>query len=93
MCIIIYFVVLFAYLILQVTIDMSDYTVTCVCMGFTRIGYLCRHVFCVFRHHNIERIPLKYVHPRWRRDALPSSVHSIANRQCTTVYLVGRSKS
>ncbi|KAJ0704530.1 putative Zinc finger, SWIM-type, MULE transposase domain, FHY3/FAR1 family [Helianthus annuus] len=71
----------------KVTIDLSDHSVTCVCMGFTRVGYLCRHVFCVFRTHNIEKIPLKYVHPRWRKDALPSSIHSLANR-----YFVNESK-
>jgi hypothetical protein len=49
-------------------------------MGFTRIGYLCRHVFCVFRHHNVEHIPQQYVSKRWRQDVLPKCVFSIGKR-------------
>jgi hypothetical protein len=49
-------------------------------MGFTRIGYLCRHIYCVFRVHKIKEIPLRYVTNRWRRQVLPSRVYSIANR-------------
>ncbi|XP_021991431.1 protein FAR1-RELATED SEQUENCE 5-like [Helianthus annuus] len=66
----------------KVTFNKSDLTVSCVCMGFTRVGYLCRHVFCVFRHHNIFQIPAKYIHPRWCRDAIPASVHLLENRLC-----------
>ncbi|XP_035832663.1 protein FAR1-RELATED SEQUENCE 5-like [Helianthus annuus] len=66
----------------KVTFNKSDLTVSCVCMGFTRVGYLCRHVFCVFRHHNIFQIPARYIHPRWCRDAIPASVHLLENRLC-----------
>ncbi|KAD4584221.1 hypothetical protein E3N88_21822 [Mikania micrantha] len=65
-----------------VNIDLKDDSVSCTCMGFTRIGYLCRHVFCVFRHHKIENIPTQYVHNRWRRVVLPRSVFSMSNRYC-----------
>ncbi|XP_035838155.1 protein FAR1-RELATED SEQUENCE 5-like [Helianthus annuus] len=64
----------------KVTFNKEDLSVTCKCMGFTRNGYLCRHVFCVLGHHNIHKIPSQYIHPRWRRDAIPSSVYSIDNR-------------
>ncbi|KAK1441086.1 hypothetical protein QVD17_06923 [Tagetes erecta] len=64
----------------KVTLHLSDITVSCSCMSFTRIGYLCRHVFCVFRHHNIKKIPEQYVHKRWRRDALPKTVFDMDNR-------------
>jgi hypothetical protein len=49
-------------------------------MCFTRIGYLCRHVFIVFAYNGINRIPDRYISRRWRRDALPKSVYSIENR-------------
>ncbi|XP_035845050.1 protein FAR1-RELATED SEQUENCE 1-like [Helianthus annuus] len=65
---------------LQVTFNKEDLSVTCKCMGFTRNGYLGRHVFCVLGHHNVHKIPTQYIHPRWRRDAIPSSVYSLENR-------------
>ncbi|KAD3640385.1 hypothetical protein E3N88_29608 [Mikania micrantha] len=65
-----------------VNIDLKDDSISCTCMGFTRIGYLCRHVFCVFRHHKIENIPTQYVHNRWRRGVLPRSMFSMSNRYC-----------
>ncbi|XP_076921982.1 protein FAR1-RELATED SEQUENCE 5-like [Bidens hawaiensis] len=67
---------------LKVTFDTSNFTVTCECMGFTSIGYLCRHVFCIYRHQGIDKIPMKYVSLRWCRDALPSGVYCMENRYC-----------
>ncbi|XP_022019393.1 protein FAR1-RELATED SEQUENCE 5-like [Helianthus annuus] len=64
----------------KVTFNKEDLSVSCSCNGFTRDGYLCRHVFCVFRSHNIHEIPARYIHPRWRRNALPGVVHSLENR-------------
>ncbi|KAJ0486950.1 putative transcription factor FAR family [Helianthus annuus] len=63
----------------EVSLNVPEQTVSCTCLGFTRIGYLCRHVFCIFRYHQIERIPSHYIIPRWKRDALPSVVHSVSN--------------
>ena len=51
-------------------------------MGFTRIGYLCRHVFSVFRYNKIDHIPQQYLPRRWKRDALPNDVYSLENRYC-----------
>ncbi|XP_076896789.1 protein FAR1-RELATED SEQUENCE 5-like [Bidens hawaiensis] len=65
----------------KVTFDTSNFNVTCEYMGFTRIGYLCRHVFCIYRHQGIDKIPMKYVSLRWCRDALPSGVYCMENRQ------------
>ncbi|KAD2805252.1 hypothetical protein E3N88_38629 [Mikania micrantha] len=65
-----------------VNFDLKDDSVSCTCMGFTRIGYLCGHVICVFRNYKIENIPIQYVHNRWRRDVLPRSVFSMSNRYC-----------
>ncbi|XP_022023845.1 protein FAR1-RELATED SEQUENCE 5-like [Helianthus annuus] len=64
----------------KVSINLSDLTVTCSCMSFTRIGYLCRHVFIVFSMENIHKIPNHYLIDRWKRDALPKQVFSIENR-------------
>ncbi|XP_076946972.1 protein FAR1-RELATED SEQUENCE 5-like [Bidens hawaiensis] len=69
----------------KVTFDTSNFTVTCECMGFTRIGYLCRHVFCIYRHQGIDKIPMKYVSLRWCRDALPSGVYCMENSRGVTI--------
>ncbi|KAJ0736355.1 putative Zinc finger, SWIM-type, MULE transposase domain, FHY3/FAR1 family [Helianthus annuus] len=64
----------------QVTYNTVDQSASCSCRNFTRIGYLCRHVFCVYRLKNVERIPPQYINDRWRRDALPKQVFSISSR-------------
>ncbi|XP_022032002.1 protein FAR1-RELATED SEQUENCE 5-like [Helianthus annuus] len=64
----------------KVELDVRDNTVSCTCMCFTRNGYLCRHVFCVFRFNQIDKIPDKYQSSRWDRDVLPNRVHAISNR-------------
>ncbi|KAK9063004.1 hypothetical protein SSX86_016874 [Deinandra increscens subsp. villosa] len=64
----------------EVTFDTVNHTVECGCMCFTRIGYLCRHVFHVFRFNQINRIPDRYISNRWLRNALPNRVYEIANR-------------
>ncbi|XP_076890378.1 protein FAR-RED IMPAIRED RESPONSE 1-like [Bidens hawaiensis] len=67
---------------LKVTFDMTSKSAACSCRGFIRIGYLCRHVFCVFRHHQVDKIPPQYIQSRWLRDALPLSVFGVTNRYC-----------
>lgn len=49
-------------------------------MGYTRIGLLCRHVFCVYRFRGIQKIPDKYIAKRWKKDALPNMVFNIKYR-------------
>ncbi|XP_022030373.2 protein FAR1-RELATED SEQUENCE 5-like [Helianthus annuus] len=63
-----------------VKINMSDNSVTCSCMLFTRIGYLCRHVFSAYRFRGINKIPDKYIAPRWKKDALPKKVFNLEFR-------------
>ncbi|XP_076936369.1 protein FAR1-RELATED SEQUENCE 5-like [Bidens hawaiensis] len=65
---------------LKVDFNAHDTTVSCSCMGFTRVGYLCRHAFCVFRYTQVELIPGKYLPARWMRNVLPDRVHDISNR-------------
>ncbi|KAD3338126.1 hypothetical protein E3N88_33647 [Mikania micrantha] len=64
----------------KVAVHMHDNSFECSCMGFTRIGLLCRHIFCVFRILQIREIPDRYVSKRWQREVLPSRVYSISNR-------------
>ncbi|XP_076960426.1 protein FAR1-RELATED SEQUENCE 5-like [Bidens hawaiensis] len=63
-----------------VDFNAHDTTVSCSCMGFTRVGYLCRHAFCVFRYNQVELIPDKYLPAWWMRNVLPYRVHDISNR-------------
>ncbi|XP_076904586.1 uncharacterized protein LOC143560054 [Bidens hawaiensis] len=63
-----------------VDFNAHDTTISCSCMGFTRVGYLCRHDFCVFRYNQVELIPEKYPPARWMRNVLPDRVHDISNR-------------
>ncbi|KAI7739663.1 hypothetical protein M8C21_016657, partial [Ambrosia artemisiifolia] len=63
-----------------VKVDATVGDTTCSCNLWARIGYLCRHIFCVFRYTKVDAIPEKYIMARWRRDVLPRSVFSIDAR-------------
>ncbi|KAL8242850.1 hypothetical protein R6Q59_013152, partial [Mikania micrantha] len=67
----------------KVSAHMHDNSVECTCVGFSRIGYLCRHIFCVLRVMKIKEIPNRYVAKCWRRHILPCHVYSISNRLAT----------
>ncbi|XP_076883271.1 protein FAR1-RELATED SEQUENCE 5-like [Bidens hawaiensis] len=64
----------------KVSINLIDTTVSYSCIFYTRIGYLCRHMFSVFRMENIDKIPDHYISKHWDTYALPNSVYSIENR-------------
>ncbi|KAK9049350.1 hypothetical protein SSX86_031680 [Deinandra increscens subsp. villosa] len=64
----------------EVTFDIRDKTTLCTCNLFRRIGYLCRHIFAVFRLEQVHAIPDQYVPKRWSRDSLPRRVYDISNR-------------
>ncbi|XP_076925866.1 uncharacterized protein LOC143588843 [Bidens hawaiensis] len=66
--------------IFLVNFDPADNSSSFSFMGFARIGFLCRHVLCVYRIKKVDKILLKYVSDRWKRDVLPRSVFSISNR-------------
>nr|GEZ82155.1 protein FAR1-related sequence 5-like [Tanacetum cinerariifolium] len=55
-----------------VIFNQLDNCLNCSCGHYTRHGYLCRHIFCVLRIHNIVRIPETYIHRRWTKEALPA---------------------
>ncbi|XP_076909882.1 protein FAR1-RELATED SEQUENCE 5-like [Bidens hawaiensis] len=63
----------------MVDFNAHDTTVSCSYMGFTRVGYMCRHAFCMFRYNQVELIPNKYLPARWMRNVLPDRVHDISN--------------
>ncbi|XP_019184054.1 PREDICTED: protein FAR1-RELATED SEQUENCE 5-like [Ipomoea nil] len=52
-----------------VELVLSDYTATCSCKMFERMGLLCRHIFCVFKDRGVESIPSRYVVSRWTKGA------------------------
>ncbi|KAD2804670.1 hypothetical protein E3N88_38047 [Mikania micrantha] len=52
----------------------------CSCRNFTRIGYLCRHIFCVFRVNRVVRIPDEYISKCWIKDVLPKRIFEIQYR-------------
>ncbi|XP_076892484.1 protein FAR1-RELATED SEQUENCE 5-like [Bidens hawaiensis] len=64
----------------KVTQNPNDNTFSCSCKGFTRIGYLCRHIFKVLQIELIDEIPDKYIPSRWRSDVIPSSLFKIETR-------------
>ncbi|XP_076904137.1 protein FAR1-RELATED SEQUENCE 5-like [Bidens hawaiensis] len=64
----------------KVTQNPNDNTFSCSCKGFTRIGYLCRHIFKVLQIELIDEIPDKYIPYRWRNDVIPSSFFKIETR-------------
>ncbi|KAK9057034.1 hypothetical protein SSX86_024400 [Deinandra increscens subsp. villosa] len=64
----------------EVTFNVQDKSASCTCMRFTRIGYLCRHVFCVFKFTQVHKIPDRYISKRWGRDSIPRRVYDISNR-------------
>nr|XP_043633725.1 protein FAR1-RELATED SEQUENCE 5-like [Erigeron canadensis] len=60
-----------SHLQFMVTINFKEETIDCKCNLFGRTGYLCRHIFCVLKAKNINKIPEQYITRRWRRDILP----------------------
>ncbi|GJS89871.1 FAR1-related sequence 5-like protein [Tanacetum coccineum] len=55
-----------------------DGSINCSCGHYTRHGYLCRHIFCLLRIHDIVRIPEPYINRRWTKNSIPP--HLLDNR-------------
>ncbi|XP_071726790.1 protein FAR1-RELATED SEQUENCE 5-like [Rutidosis leptorrhynchoides] len=49
-------------------------TISCSCNHFGRHGWLCRHIFCVFKSNQVEEIPQQYIKRRWCKDTLPKDL-------------------
>ncbi|PWA90354.1 FAR1 DNA binding domain, Zinc finger, SWIM-type, MULE transposase domain, FHY3/FAR1 family [Artemisia annua] len=58
----------------------SDDSVVCCCQLFVRCGILCRHVICVFKNCNVQKIPNQYLLRRWLRDLIPPGLRRKKNR-------------
>ncbi|XP_076932256.1 protein FAR1-RELATED SEQUENCE 5-like [Bidens hawaiensis] len=74
----------------KVTNNTEENSFKCSCMLFTRISYLCKHLFCVFKANLIEKIPDRYIHTRWKNDVLSSYLFNIEYRY--DVHLDEKSK-
>ncbi|PWA90595.1 FAR1 DNA binding domain, Zinc finger, SWIM-type, MULE transposase domain, FHY3/FAR1 family [Artemisia annua] len=58
----------------------EDRSVVCTCRHFARFGFLCRHIFCVFKNRDINVIPEQYILRRWTRDIIPPELRRKRNR-------------
>ncbi|GKE39928.1 FAR1 DNA binding domain-containing protein, partial [Tanacetum coccineum] len=56
----------------EVVLNQMDGSVTCSCGHYNHHGFLCRHVFCVFRIYGIDKIPDVYLNRRWTKNVLPA---------------------
>ncbi|PWA81226.1 FAR1 DNA binding domain-containing protein [Artemisia annua] len=57
----------------------EDGSVVCTCRHFARFGFLCRHIFCVFKNRDINVIPEQYILRRWTRDIIPPELRRKRN--------------
>ncbi|XP_042027213.1 protein FAR1-RELATED SEQUENCE 5-like [Salvia splendens] len=53
----------------------TDDTYSCECKLFGRHGYLCSHIFFLFRNNEVKKIPNKYCDSRWMKTPLAKAVH------------------
>ncbi|GJY46338.1 FAR1 DNA binding domain, zinc finger, SWIM-type, MULE transposase domain containing protein, partial [Tanacetum coccineum] len=65
---------------IQVLRNIEDGSVVCTCRNFLRYGFLCRHIFCVFKNREINVIPKQYILRRWTRDIIPPDLRRQKNR-------------
>nr|XP_043638412.1 protein FAR1-RELATED SEQUENCE 5-like [Erigeron canadensis] len=64
----------------KVLINKDEDTVQCSCLTFERYGFLCRHIFFMFKAKDIEEIPEKYILRRWRKDLVPPGMRTRRTR-------------
>ncbi|PWA39613.1 Zinc finger, PMZ-type [Artemisia annua] len=64
----------------EVLRTIEDGLVVCTCRHFDRFGFLCRHVFCVFKNRDINVITEQYILRRWTRDIIPPELRRKRNR-------------
>ncbi|XP_041995698.1 protein FAR1-RELATED SEQUENCE 5-like [Salvia splendens] len=55
--------------------DKNDDSYSCECKLFGRQGYLCNHIFFLFRNNEVKKIPEKYYESRWMKTPLVKAVH------------------
>ncbi|XP_042019027.1 protein FAR1-RELATED SEQUENCE 5-like [Salvia splendens] len=55
--------------------EKTDDTYSCECKLFGRHGYLCSHIFFLFRNNEVKKIHDKYYESRWMKTPLAKVVH------------------
>ncbi|XP_047978770.1 protein FAR1-RELATED SEQUENCE 9-like [Salvia hispanica] len=55
--------------------DRTDDSYSCDCKLFSRQGYLCSHVFFLFRNNEVKKIHDNYCASRWMKTPLVKAVH------------------
>ncbi|XP_047949102.1 protein FAR1-RELATED SEQUENCE 5-like [Salvia hispanica] len=63
----------------SVTYDIETESYDCECKLFERCGYLCIHLFFVFRKKDVNNILEKYVGNRWLKSELLKAVHGLTS--------------
>ncbi|XP_047953316.1 protein FAR1-RELATED SEQUENCE 5-like [Salvia hispanica] len=61
----------------SVTHDKTDESYSCDCKLFGRQGYLCCHIFFLFRNNEVSKIPEMYCNSRWMKTPLAKAVHGL----------------
>ncbi|XP_031108644.1 protein FAR1-RELATED SEQUENCE 5-like [Ipomoea triloba] len=64
--------------------ERANNEVECSCGKFTKLGILCRHAFVVLKDEDAERIPPKYIVPRWTKNARAHNTSSVGTDQSAT---------
>nr|XP_043629903.1 protein FAR1-RELATED SEQUENCE 6-like [Erigeron canadensis] len=64
----------------KVLLNKDEDTIKCSCLTFERYGFLCRHIFCMFKANDIQEIPEKYILRRWRKDLVPPGMRTRRKR-------------
>ncbi|XP_047961390.1 protein FAR1-RELATED SEQUENCE 5-like [Salvia hispanica] len=58
-----------------VTHDKTDQSYVCECKLFGRQGFLCCHIFYLFKNNELKVIPDKYSESRWIKTPLAKAIH------------------
>ncbi|XP_042049454.1 protein FAR1-RELATED SEQUENCE 12-like [Salvia splendens] len=64
---------------ITVTYEIENESFDCECKLFERCGYLCNHLFFVFRNKDVNNIPDKYVGNQWLKSELLKAVHGLTS--------------
>nr|GEU94482.1 hypothetical protein [Tanacetum cinerariifolium] len=65
------------YKVLQ---NVRDGLVVCSCQLFVRVGILCKHIFCVFKNHNVKMISQQYILRCWTKNLILVALRNKRNR-------------
>jgi len=60
-----------------VRVVLPDEDIKCSCNKFGKTDLPCRHMFLVMKSMGIDRLPDKFINPRWTKEAMLKSVFEI----------------